>query len=95
MKDHEYWQFGWLEVRWISIGALASLLISLGLKAAPPWWFLPVPGPRRVAREFDRWGLYEEQGGYAAHWISSLCGWMLVGAILGLVLANLVIRKKS
>lgn len=92
-KKDEYWHFGRKELVCISTGTAIFAGLSLLLQAAPPWWFLPLPG--RAARQFDRWAQYAEQGGYAAHWFHSLYGWAIVGAVPGLIFSNVILRGKS
>lgn len=94
MKDHEYWKFGLKETGCILGGMVLSMVISLGLRAAPPWWFLPLPRRMRRSTGISTWAIYEGEGGYDHFWLQSLWGWMIVGAILGLIFSNVVLRGK-
>lgn len=94
MADEQYWTFGRKEIICISSGLGIFVLLSLVLRAAPPWWFLPMPG--RAARAgFDRWEVYAMEGGYGHFWLQSLIGWMVVGTVLGLIFSNVILRGKA
>lgn len=93
--DDRYWQFGKLEVVSILIGILVAAITSAALHLPPPWWLLPVVGPRSIRHSGFEWDEYARQGGYDHFWLQSLWGWMIVGAVAGLIFANTVIRKKS
>lgn len=88
MADQEYWSFGRKEIICISSGSVLFALTSLVLRVAPPWWFLP-------SRHFDKWTLYALKGGYAEFWLQSIIGWVIIGAIIGLVFSNVILRGKS
>ncbi len=92
MSDQGDWSFGRKEIICVSSGSVIFALLSLVLRAAPPWWFLPKPGG---ARSLDKWGLYAFQGGYAEYWLQSLIGWSILGAIIGLIFSNVILRGKS
>jgi hypothetical protein len=91
MSDEQYWSFGKKEITCVSVGTGLLAVLSLALRAAPPWWFLPLRG----SSGFDRWAEYAAQGGYAGFWLQSLIGWAIVGAVLGLIFSNVILRGKS
>ncbi len=93
MVEQEYWSFGRKEIACISGGCILLTVVSFVLRVAPPWWFLPLP--RRVTQHFDKWAQYAQQGGYDEFWLQSLIGWAIVGAVLGLIFSNVVLRGKS
>lgn len=93
MSDQEYWTIGRKEIICVSVGSVILPVLSLLLRAAPPWWFLPLPGG--MARHVDKWAEYAEQGGYSAFWFQSLVGWFVMGAIFGLIFSNVILRGKS
>ena len=96
MSHKEDWAFGRKEILCISTGSVVLGLLSLVLRAAPPWWFLPLPRMARgSARHFDRWAQYAEKGGYDEFWLQSVIGWTVLGAILGLIFSNVILRGKS
>ena len=93
MSNQADWKFGRKEIVCIVTGSGVLAVLSLLLHVAPPWWFLPLP--RGAGRHFDRWAQYAEQGGYPEFWLQSLIGWTIIGAILGLIFSNVVLRGKS
>ncbi len=93
MQREEDWNLGRKEIVCVFGGSGVLAVLSLLLKAAPPWWFLPLPS--RAARHFDRWAQYAEKGGYSEFWMQSLVGWTILGAILGLIFSNVILRGKS
>ena len=96
MSREEDWSFGRKEIICISSGSVVFAVLSLVLQAAPPWWFVPFTRMGRGAnRHFDRWAQYAEQGGYAEFWMQSLIGWLIAGAIIGLIFSNVILRGKS
>ena len=100
MSDEADWRFGRKELLSILIGGAVFAALSLVLHAAPPWWFLPASfgrQNRRLRRQhhFNVWELYAQQGGYSEFWLQSLIGWLMVGAVGGLIFSNLVLRGKS
>ncbi len=100
MRDDQYWTIGRKEVICILGGTGMMALVSLVAQLAPPWWYLSLGrAAKGVARGavpyFDKWAMYESQGGYAGFWLQSVLGWALLGAIAGLVFSNVVLRGKG
>jgi hypothetical protein len=91
MSDEQYWTFGRKEVICITSGMVLLAVLSAVIRAAPPWWFLPLRGGSGL----DRWGLYAAQGGYGHFWLQSLIGWLVIGAVLGLIFSNVILRGRK
>ncbi len=54
MSHKEDWKIGRKEILCVSVGSIVLGLLSFALRAAPPWWFLPLPRfARGAARQFD------------------------------------------
>ena len=98
MDNRKFFEFGMFEFAGIVAGTILAASLSLGFLLPPPWWCLPTS--LRAARFVDveieggwRWKDYEFEGGYDQFWLQSLWGWMIVGAVIGLIISNAVVRK--
>jgi hypothetical protein len=88
MPEDEYWSIGRKEIICVLGGSGIFAIMSLVMRAAPPWWFLR-------GRGIDKAAKFAEQGGYEALWLQSLIGWIVVGPVLGLIFSNVILRGKS